>query len=158
MPASLGREKNGAPSVFFHLFKTDVFRVSLSFPATLLYCHFSLLLVPGYCSFQHEIVLLSLFLSPRIYGSHSRHNHLSLSAASIVYPSLISPAVSLRCAFDSPCSWNSSSSPDTCLFLGTCQTSSTFRSHVVGETPETRLLLLAINQQSKSGEHLPIFR
>lgn len=60
-----------------------------------------LLLVPGYCSFQHEIVLLSPFLSPRIYGSHSRHNHLSLSAASIVYPSLISLAVLLRCAFDS---------------------------------------------------------
>lgn len=60
-----------------------------------------LLQVLGYCSFQRAIVLLSPFLSPRIYGSHSRHNHLSLSAPSIVYPSLISPAVSLRRAFDS---------------------------------------------------------
>lgn len=60
-----------------------------------------LLLVLGYCSFQRAIVLLSPFLLPRIYGSHSRHNHLSLSAPSIVYPSLISPAVSLRRAFDS---------------------------------------------------------
>lgn len=60
-----------------------------------------LLLVRGYCSFRRAIVLLSPFLSPRIYGSHSRHNHLSLSAPSIVYPSLISPAVSLRRAFDS---------------------------------------------------------
>lgn len=60
-----------------------------------------LLLLLGY-SFQRAIVLLSPFLSPRIYGSHSRHNHLSLSAPSIVYPSLISPAVSLRRAFDSP--------------------------------------------------------
>lgn len=60
-----------------------------------------LLLVLGYRSFQRAIILLSPFLSPRIYGSHSRHNHLSLSAPSIVYPSLISPAVSLRRAFDS---------------------------------------------------------
>lgn len=98
MPTSLGREKNGVLSVFFHLCKTDGFRVSLSFSATLLYCHFSL---PCIYSWFYVIVLLCPFLSPRIYGSHSQHNHLSLSAPSIVYPSLISPAVSLRRAFDS---------------------------------------------------------
>lgn len=152
MPASLGREKNGALSISLHLCKTDGFRVSLSFSATLLYCHLSLpyiyswfevIVLFGARSYRcpHFFRLEFMDLIPDIitflFPRHPLFTHLSFlrlsrSAALSTLP---------------PRSSNSSSSPDTCLVPSNLFK---IRSRVFGGLPETRLLLSAINQQSRS--------
>lgn len=71
----------------------------ISFAATLNSFHFS---SPQVYSWFWVILYVrqpsSSLHSPRLFGSHCRHNRLSLLAASVVYPSLISPAASLHCS------------------------------------------------------------